>query len=167
MELGAYLVSEANKRNIPLIVDGTNLDDLGDYRPGISAMRANGIRSPLVELGMNKNKVRKMAKSHALSTYDKPSNSCLASRIPTGITVTMERIKRIEMSEIIVKSIFALKQVRVRDHLDLARIEVGLNEIHLLFDPVKLRLLNSKLKSLGFSYVTIDLGGYHSNEALM
>ena len=60
-----------------------------------------------------------------------------------------------------------MKQVRVRDHLDLARIEVGLNEIHLLFDPVKLRLLNSKLKSLGFSYVTIDLGGYHSNEALM
>ena len=113
---------------------------------------------------MNKNKVRKMAKSHALSTYDKPSNSCLASRIPTGITVTMERIKRIEMSEIIVKSIFALKQVRVRDHLDLARIEVGLNEIHLLFDPVKLNLLNSKLKSLGFRYVTIDLSGYHSNE---
>jgi uncharacterized protein len=76
----------------------------------------------------------------------------------------MERIKRIEMSEIIVKSIFALKQVRVRDHLDLARIEVGLNEIQLLFDPVKLNLLNSKLKSLGFRYVTIDLSGYHSNE---
>ena len=167
MELGAYLVSEANKRSITLIVDGTNLDDLGDYRPGISAMRANGIRSPLVELGMNKNKVRKMAKSRALSTYDKPSNSCLASRIPTGITVTMERIRRIEMSEIIVRSIFALKQVRVRDHLDLARIEVGLNEIQLLFDPVKLNLLNSKLKSLGFRYVTIDLGGYHSNETLM
>jgi len=167
MELGTYLVSEAMKRNITLIVDGTNLDDLGDYRPGISAMRANGIRSPLVELGIEKNMVRIMAKTHALSTYEKTSNSCLASRIPTGITVTMERIKRVEMSEIIVKSIFAVKQVRVRDHLDLARIEVGLNEIHLLFDPVKLRLLNSKLKSLGFSYVTIDLGGYHSNEALM
>ncbi|MDQ5869608.1 MAG: ATP-dependent sacrificial sulfur transferase LarE [Thermoproteota archaeon] len=164
MELGSYLASEATKRSITLIVDGTNLDDLDDYRPGIRAMRSNGIRSPLVELGISKNKVRTMAKFHALSTYDKPSNSCLASRIPTGITVTMERIRRIEMSEMIVKSIFALKQVRVRDHGDLARIEVGMNEIQLLFDPVKLNLLNSKLKSLGFRYVTIDLAGYHSNE---
>ncbi len=166
MELGSYLASEATKRSITLIVDGTNLDDLDDYRPGIRAMRSNGIRSPLVELGISKNKVRTMAKFHALSTYDKPSNSCLASRIPTGITVTMERIRRIEMSEMIVKSIFALKQVRVRDHGDLARIEVGMNEIQLLFDPVKLNLLNSKLKSLGFRYVTIDLAGYHSNETL-
>lgn len=166
MELGSYLVSEATKRSITLIVDGTNLDDLDDYRPGIRAMRSNGIRSPLVELGISKNKVRTMAKFHALSTYDKPSNSCLASRIPTGITVTMERIRRIEMSEMIVKSIFALKQVRVRDHGDLARIEVGMNEIQLLFDTVKLNLLNSKLKSLGFRYVTIDLAGYHSNETL-
>ncbi|MDP9197576.1 MAG: ATP-dependent sacrificial sulfur transferase LarE [Thermoproteota archaeon] len=166
MELGSYLVSEAVRRNITLIVDGTNLDDLDDYRPGIRAMRSNGIRSPLVELGIGKNKVRAMAKFHTLSIFEKPSNSCLASRIPTGITVTMERIRRVEMSEIIVKSIFPLEQVRVRDHLDLARIEVGSDEIQLLFDKVKLDLLNSKLKGLGFRFVTIDLAGYHSSETL-
>jgi pyridinium-3,5-biscarboxylic acid mononucleotide sulfurtransferase len=163
-ELAAYLVSEASSRDIRLIVDGTNLDDLSDYRPGIRAMRELGIRSPLVELGMDKQRVRAIAKFHALSLYNKPSNSCLASRIPHGITVTEKRIRRIEIAELTVKSIFPLKRVRVRDHSDLARIEVGASEIPLLFDIRRLELLNSRLKGLGFIHVTIDIEGYRGHD---
>jgi pyridinium-3,5-biscarboxylic acid mononucleotide sulfurtransferase len=163
-ELASYLVSEASRRDIHLIVDGTNLDDLSDYRPGIKAMRELGIRSPLVELGMDKQSVRAIAKFQELSVYNKPSNSCLASRIAHGISVTENRINRIEIAELFVKSIFSLKRVRVRDHSDLARIEVGEGEIPILFDIRKLELLNSRLKGLGFTYVTIDIGGYRGHD---
>jgi uncharacterized protein len=96
--------------------------------------------------------------------YNKPSNSCLASRIAHGISVTENRINRIEIAELFVKSIFSLKRVRVRDHSDLARIEVGEGEIPILFDIRKLELLNSRLKGLGFTYVTIDIGGYRGHD---
>jgi pyridinium-3,5-biscarboxylic acid mononucleotide sulfurtransferase len=163
-ELASYLVSEASRRDIQLIVDGTNLDDLSDYRPGIKAMRELGIRSPLVDLGMDKQSVRAIAKFQELSVYNKPSNSCLASRIPHGINVTENRISRIEIAELFVKSLFSLKRVRVRDHADLARIEVGEHEIPILFDIRKLELLNSRLKGLGFTHVTIDIGGYRGHD---
>jgi pyridinium-3,5-biscarboxylic acid mononucleotide sulfurtransferase len=163
-ELASYLVSEASRRDIQLIVDGTNLDDLSDYRPGIKAMRELGIRSPLVELGMDKQSVRAIAKFQELSVYNKPSNSCLASRIAHGISVTEDRINRIEIAELFVKSIFSLKRVRVRDHSDLARIEVGEREIPLLFDIRKLEVLNTRLKGLGFTHVTIDIGGYRGHD---
>jgi pyridinium-3,5-biscarboxylic acid mononucleotide sulfurtransferase len=166
-ELAAHLASEASRRNILLITDGTNLDDLNDYRPGIRAMREYGIRSPLVELGMNKFEIRSIAKNHDLSVYNKPSNSCLASRIPHGISVTEERLRRIEMSELVVKSIFPLRKVRVRDHSDLARIEVEASEIPKLFNVQRLELLNSRLKGLGFKYVTIDLQGYMGHDFLL
>jgi pyridinium-3,5-biscarboxylic acid mononucleotide sulfurtransferase len=163
-ELASYLVSEASRRDIQLVVDGTNLDDLSDYRPGIKAMRELGIRSPLVELGMDKQSVRAIAKFQELSVYNKSSNSCLASRITHGISVTENRINRIEIAELFVKSIFSLKRVRVRDHSDLARIEVGEREIPILFDIRKLELLNSRLKGLGFTHVTIDIGGYRGHD---
>lgn len=159
-ELASRLISEASRRNIRLVTDGTNLDDLRDIRPGIKAMREYGIRSPLVELSLNKQEIRSIAKNQKLSIFNKPSNSCLASRIPRGVIVTMSRIKRIERSELIVKSIFPVKRVRVRDQLDVARIEVEAGEIPMLFDNVRLQHLNSKLKGLGFKNVTIDLEGY-------
>jgi pyridinium-3,5-biscarboxylic acid mononucleotide sulfurtransferase len=163
-DLANWLVSEASKRDILLIVDGTNLDDLNDYRPGIRALREAGIRSPLVELGIDKRTVRTIAKAQHLSLYNKPSNSCLASRISHGISVTEKRINRIDKAELFVKSIFPLKRVRVRDHADLARIEVGENEIASLFDISKLELLNTRLKDLGFTHVTIDIGGYRGHD---
>jgi uncharacterized protein len=150
--------------NIHLIVDGTNTDDLTDYRPGIKALRENGIQSPLVELNINKQNVRNIAKSNNLSVYDKPSNSCLASRIPHGIPVTFEKLKRIETAESLVRSIFKVKQVRVRDHQDIARIEVGREEIKDMFDTVKLSEIDSKLKDLGFKHIVLDLSGYKSRE---
>lgn len=163
-ELSAYLLKEARQMNVQLIVDGTNTDDLTDYRPGIKALRENGIKSPLVELGINKQNVRNIAKLNNLSVYDKPSNSCLASRIPHGMPVTIEKLKRIETAESLVKSIFKVKQVRVRDHQDIARIEVGRGEIKDMFDTVKLSEIDSKLKDLGFIHIALDLSGYKSKE---
>ncbi len=163
-ELASYLLLEAKKMNVSLIVDGTNIDDLKDYRPGIKAMRENGVKSPLVELGIGKQNIRSIAKSNNLSVFDKPSNSCLASRIPHGIPVTFEKLKRIETAEILVKSIFNVRQVRVRDHQDTARIEVGREELKEMFDTDKLLAIDSKLKNLGFRYVALDLSGYKNRD---
>ena len=163
-ELASYLLLEAKKMNVSLIVDGTNIDDLKDYRPGIKAMRENGVKSPLVELGIDKQNIRSIAKSNNLSVFDKPSNSCLASRIPHGIPVTFEKLKRIETAEILVKSIFNVRQVRVRDHQDTARIEVGREELKEMFDTDKLLAIDSKLKKLGFRYVALDLSGYKNRD---
>ena len=163
-ELASYLLLEAKKMSVSLIVDGTNIDDLKDYRPGIKAMRENGVKSPLVELGIGKQNIRSIAKSNNLSVFDKPSNSCLASRIPHGIPVTFEKLKRIETAEILVKSVFNVRQVRVRDHQDTARIEVGRQEFKEMFDTDKLLAIDSKLKNLGFKYVALDLSGYKSGD---
>lgn len=163
-ELASYLLLEAKKIDVSLIVDGTNIDDLKDYRPGIKAMRENGVKSPLVELGIGKQNIRSIAKSNNLSVFDKPSNSCLASRIPHGIPVTFEKLKRIETAEILVKSVFNVRQVRVRDHQDTARIEVGREEFKEMFDTDKLLSIDSKLKNLGFKYVALDLSGYKSRD---
>jgi pyridinium-3,5-biscarboxylic acid mononucleotide sulfurtransferase len=165
-ELASYLLLEAKKIDVSLIVDGTNIDDLNDYRPGIKALRENGIKSPLVELQIGKQNIRNIAKSNNLSVFDKPSNSCLASRIPHGIPVTFEKLRRIETAESLVKSVFNVRQVRIRDHQEIARIEVGQHEIKEMFDTRKLIEIDSKLKSLGFKYVTLDLSGYKSKENL-
>ena len=96
MELGEHLIELGKKHDVKIIVDGTNMDDLGDYRPGIQALRENGIRSPLVETKFLKSQIRDITKSVGLSVYDRPSNSCLASRIPWGQRVTAEKLTRIE-----------------------------------------------------------------------
>jgi uncharacterized protein len=166
-ELGQHLAEEAKRIGTTLIVDGTNIDDLKDYRPGIRALRENGVRSPMIELRIGKIEIREIAKSFGLSVYDKPSNACLASRIPTGSEVTYEKLRRIENAEIIVKTIFSVRQVRVRDHGDLARIEVGRDELHKMFDVDKLALLDKKLKELAFKFVSVDVAGYKTGKLVM
>jgi uncharacterized protein len=166
-ELGQHLAEEAKKAGIVLIVDGTNADDLSDYRPGIRALRENGVRSPMVELGIIKSEVREIAKGFGLSVYDKPSNACLASRIPTGNEVTYEKLQRIESAEIVVKTVFGVRQVRVRDHGELARVEVGRDELQKMFDVDKLALLDGKLKELGFKFVSVDAAGYKTGKLVM
>jgi len=159
LELSDHLIALAKKHNVEFIVDGTNLDDLGDYRPGIEALKKNGVRSPLVETGFTKNEIRNTAKMVGLSVYDKPSNSCLASRIPWGQRITSEKLTRIELGETIVKQLTNLKQVRVRDLDGMAKIEVDKDKISVFED----RLLNEitlKLKILGFSSVEVDPDGY-------
>lgn len=159
-ELATHLGTLAKQHNVDVIVDGTNLDDLADYRPGIKALSDNGIKSPLVETCFTKQDVRKEAKRAGLSIYDRPSNSCLASRIPWGQRVTMERLARIEVAETMVKQATGTKQVRVRDLDGVAKIELGLDELHLLSDKSKLEELESKLRQIGFISVMVDPDGY-------
>jgi len=159
MELGEHLIELAKKHDVKIIVDGTNLDDLGDYRPGIQALRENGIRSPLVETKFLKSQIREIAKSVGLSVYDRPSNSCLASRIPCGQRVTAEKLTRIEFGETLVKQLTNLKQVRVRDFDGSAKIEVDKKMIS-IFDDNIMNQLNEKLKIIGFTSVEIDKDGY-------
>lgn len=159
MELGDHLITLAKEHDVKFIVDGTNLDDLGDYRPGIEALKRNGIRSPLVETNFTKNEIRRTAKLIGLSVYDKPSNSCLASRIPWGQRVTTEKLTRIELGETIVKQITNLKQVRVRDLNGVAKIEVDKDKISVFEDGI-LDEITSKLKLIGFLSVKIDPDGY-------
>ena len=159
-ELSEHLQEISKKENANLIVDGTNLDDLVEYRPGIIALRESGIKSPLVEVGFTKKEVREYAREIGLSVYDRPSNSCLASRIPWGQQITAERLSRIEMGEKLLKQIFGVRQVRIRDFDGHAKIEVGKEEISLLSDKVKLRKLVNNLKQVGFTSVEVDPQGY-------
>lgn len=134
MELGGRLINLAKKMNNSwTVIDGTNLDDLGDYRPGIKAMKKNHIRSPLLETGFTKRDVRAVAYNAGLSIHDRPSNSCLASRIPWGVRITAEKLARIELGEKIVRQMSGARQVRVRDIDGSARIEVE-PEILYIFD---------------------------------
>jgi len=159
LELGDHLITLAKQYDVEFIVDGTNLDDLGEYRPGIEALKKNGIRSPLVETNFTKNEIRIAAKLMGLSVYDKPSNSCLASRIPWGQRVTAEKLTRIELGETIVKQITNLKQVRVRDLNGNAKIEVDKDRIS-VFEDNLLNEITNKLKLIGFLSVHVDPDGY-------
>lgn len=161
-ELATYLLEEAKKLGAALIVDGTHTDDLLDVRPGIRALKEKGIRSPLVECGVGKNEIRSIARRYRLSVHNRPANSCLASRIPAGITVTYDKLRKIENSETVVKAVLGVSQVRVRDHGDIARIEIPKEELYKLFDMTKLNLLDAQIKRQGFRFVTIDTGGYQS-----
>ena len=159
-ELSEHLLEIAKEFGSDMIVDGTNIDDLGDYRPGVLALHENGIRSPLAEIEFSKKMVRETAKSIGLSVYDKPSNSCLASRIPWGQSVTAERLARIEVGEKIVKQLTGAKQVRVRDMDGLAKIEVGIDELYLLENNTVLQKIKDQLKLISFEDVSIDPEGY-------
>jgi len=163
-ELSAKLLEFSASLDIKIIVDGTQSDDMGDYRPGIDALHRNGIRSPLLETQFTKQLVRQIAKSVGLSIYDKPSNSCLASRIPWGQRVTAERLVRIEMGEKIIKQKTGIKQIRVRDIDGTARIEVEFDKIHLLNENIVKNEIFSKLTMIGFSKVEIDPNGYNSGK---
>jgi uncharacterized protein len=159
-ELALHLGSIGKQIGAKSVVDGTHVDDLVDYRPGIIALQKAGVRHPLLEVGLNKSDIRKIAEYFELSVCKKPSNSCLASRIPHGKEITRSLIYRIEKAELIIKTIFGVEQVRVRDHGELARIEVGNDELHKLFDIKKLGDADRMVKELGFRYVSVDIKGY-------
>ena len=144
---------------IATIVDGAHVDDLGDDRPGMRAAREFGVRSPLVEAGFGKADVRTLAQSLGLSNWDKPAAACLSSRIPRGTKITEEKLRRIEQAERVLKD-EEFRQVRVRDHDGMARIEVDRNELPALLEPARRDRIARSLKTLGFQFVTVDLEGY-------
>ena len=163
-ELSNKLLETADSLKINTVVDGTQSDDMGDYRPGIDALHGHGIRSPLLETQFTKDLVRKTAKFVGISIYDKPSNSCLASRIPWGQRVTAEKLTRIEIGEKMIKQKTGIQQVRVRDINGIARIEVEHDKLQLLNDPDIKNEIFSKLTMIGFSEVEIDPDGYESGK---
>lgn len=142
-----------------VVVDGTNLDDLGDDRPGITAAREWGVRSPLVEAGLTKADIRSLARDMGLSNWDKPAAACLSSRIPRGITITREKLSRVEQAEDVLLA-EGFRHCRVRDHGEIARIEVGQNELARMLDGERGTRISRRMKALGFRFVTIDLEGY-------
>ena len=163
-ELSKKLLETAKRLNIAVIVDGTHTDDLGDYRPGITALQNNGILSPLIDTNFTKYDVRNVAKHVGLTIYDKPSNSCLASRIPWGKRVTAERLAKIEMAELMIKQTINVKQVRVRDLDGVAKIEVEQDSIRLLKNKKRITELTRKFNMIGFSSLFVDPDGYKTGK---
>jgi len=141
------------------IVDGTNLDDLVDDRPGIKAAREWGVRSPLVEASLSKSDVRTLAKTLGLSNWDKPAAACLSSRIPRGIPITIEKLRRVEEAEEILQA-EGFRHLRVREHGEIARIEVGAEEFSRLNQPDLRAHIGARLRKVGFLFVCVDLEGY-------
>jgi uncharacterized protein len=144
------------------LVDGGVVDDLKMRRPGVTALREKGVRSPLQEVGLSKQEVRLIAKALGLPNYDKPSNACLASRFPYGQKITPNDAQRVAEAEERIKKTTGVKQIRVRVHGDLARIEVGREERKLFFNEEILDRIHSDLRALGFKYITLDLAGYRT-----
>jgi uncharacterized protein len=165
--LGENIKRYEKEYQITDIVDGTHLDDINDYRPGLKAIRQYKIKSPLLEKKIGKKEIREIARRYNISVANKPSNSCLASRIPYGNNITQEKLKKIEISEEKVKELFNISHVRVRDHGDIARIEIGRDEMEKMFDRRKLNQLDTELKSIGFKYVSLDLYGYKSRKLIV
>ncbi|MEF9990574.1 MAG: ATP-dependent sacrificial sulfur transferase LarE [Romboutsia sp.] len=149
----------AKSRDIKYVADGTNLDDLGDYRPGLKALEELDIVSPLKECGLTKKDIRELSQLMNLKTYKKPAFACLATRIPYGTEITNDRLRMIEKSEEYLVEL-GFKQFRVRIYDNIARIEIENNEINKCFDTDVLTKINNKLKNIGFSYVTLDMAGY-------
>lgn len=156
--LASRLTELAEQRNMSVVVDGTHAGDFGEHRPGIGAMHSAGVRSPLAELGISKDKVRAMARAAGLSVHDRPSNACLASRIPWGQRVTSEKLLRIELGERMVREKFGLRQVRVRDSDGEARIEVMPSDVRRVSNACA--DLEAGFVMLGFSSLEVDSRGY-------
>lgn len=160
-ELFSKLNSLADEFGIEHILDGTNADDLLDYRPGREAALEKGVRSPLAEIGITKAEIRELSRIRPLETWDKPASPCLSSRIAYGVPVTIERLGQVERAESFIRS-FGFREFRVRTHGDLARIEIANDELSKAADNGFFAAASEKLKSLGFKYVTLDLGGFRS-----
>lgn len=155
----ARLKDIAEQEKLAYVIDGNNADDAGDYRPGRRAAAEAGIRSPLMEAGLTKPEIRTLSRDMGLPTWDLPSTPCLASRIPYGTEVTADIISRIAAGEAFLKE-QGFRQVRLRHHGTIARIEVAEAELPRLLDPSLRAAVVQKITSLGYDYVTLDLKGY-------
>jgi pyridinium-3,5-biscarboxylic acid mononucleotide sulfurtransferase len=161
-ELYARIESILPELQAEVICSGANLDDLGDYRPGLTAAAEHAVRHPLQEAGMSKADVRMLARSWGLPTWDKPASPCLSSRLAPGVEVTRERTARVEAAEAYLKGL-GLRELRVRLHEgELARVEVPAAELSRLAEPAVREGLVRRLKELGFRFVTLDLEGFRS-----
>jgi uncharacterized protein len=167
-ELFLRLRSIAQEEGITWIADGSNVDDDRDFRPGSRAAQERGIRSPLREAGLTKEDIRKLSSEMGLPTWDKPSIACLASRFPYGEEITPEKLTMVGRAEEYLLNL-GFRQVRVRNHQNIARIEVGEEEIKKFLDDTVRQQVIKALKEIAYTYITLDLQGYRSgsmNEVL-
>lgn len=168
LDLFSRFLDRAREFGFEALVEGSNLDDLDDYRPGSKALKELAVASPLVEAGLSKAEIRELSRQSGLATADKPSLACLASRIPYGTPITFEHLRQIERCETFLRRT-GFRTCRVRHHGEIARIEVSLDEMpRMIEDGVRLALL-SECKAAGFTYIALDLGGYRTgslNESL-
>jgi len=167
-ELFGKLREIADKEGLTWVADGSNQDDLGDYRPGRMAAAEWGVRSPLLEAGLTKADIRLYSKERGLPTWDKPALACLSSRFPYGTPITPEVLVRIARAETLIRSL-GVRQLRVRHHEDIARIEVDAESMAVLLDQDNRTRVVMYFKELGYTYVTLDLAGYRTgsmNEVL-
>jgi uncharacterized protein len=167
-ELFAKLRQLADEEGLSWVADGTNSDDLGDYRPGMMAAAELGVRSPLCEAGLTKDDIRALSRQLGLATWDKPSLTCLASRFPYGDEITLKGLSMVAEAEEYLQGL-GFKQLRIRHHKDIARIEVAPEELGHFYDRELRNQVVNKLKAIGYTYVTLDLQGYRTgsmNEVL-
>jgi uncharacterized protein len=167
-ELYTHLMSFADGEDYAHVTNGTNVDDLGDFRPGQTAAKQYGVRSPLVEAELTKGEIRTLSRDMGLPTWDKPAQACLSSRIPYGTPVSVEALTRIAQGEEFLHGL-GIKQLRVRHHDTVARIEVEPEDFLTLTDEDTRRKVTEYFRSIGYSYVTLDLEGFRSgslNEVL-
>jgi len=160
-ELYTHLAALAATEGYECIANGHNMDDQGDFRPGINSARRRGIRSPLVEAGLTKAEVRELSRRLGLSTWDKPAQACLSSRVPYGTPITIEALQRIAKAEAYLRSL-GVRQARVRHHDTIARIEVAPEDFPALLAPDARQALTRHFKGLGYAYVTLDMDGFRS-----
>lgn len=157
--LFSRLKALAEEHGLRAVVEGSNYDDLSEHRPGLKALREVGVRSPLAEAGFTKAEIRSLSKRIGLPTWDKPAQACLATRFPYGEELTLEKLKRVEEAEESLHSL-GFRQLRVRNHGSLARVEVSKGEMARLLESAA--CVVARLKELGYTYVTLDLEGYRS-----
>ncbi|MBE7551994.1 MAG: ATP-dependent sacrificial sulfur transferase LarE [Anaerolineales bacterium] len=161
------LLDYARREGFHYVVDGTNLDDVGDHRPGRQAARERGVRSPLQEVGLTKAEIRELARDLGLPNWDKPAAACLSSRIPYGTAITLQMLSQVERAELTLKQM-GFRQLRVRHHDDVARLEIEAGDFEAVLRQRE--QIVERLKALGYTYVTLDLNGFRSgsmNEALL
>jgi uncharacterized protein len=161
-ELWTRLGDVARERGIPTIIDGTNADDLGDYRPGAKAGREHGVRSPLAELGITKAEIRLLSRERGIPTWAQPSSPCLSSRIPYGTPVTPGRLREVERAERALRELGVVGDLRVRHHGELARVEMSPSELGRWLAPERRAALRDAVRSAGFARVALDLRGFRS-----
>ena len=167
-ELYTHLTGIARARGFAAVVDGSNADDRGDYRPGRQAAREFGVLSPLDEADLTKPDIRELARRAGLATWDEPASACLASRIPYHSEVTPEKLRVIEAAERVLRTL-GFRVFRVRHHDTIARLELAREEIARALEPAVADQLDRELRALGYAHVTVDLRGYRLgslNEAL-
>jgi len=168
-ELFSKIKEVAKEYKIQHVIDGCNSDDVGDYRPGMQAAREHGVISPLKEAGMTKEDIRLLSKELGLPTWDKQAFACLSSRFPYGQKITREKLNMVDRAEQLLLDL-GFKNVRVRHHGDVARIEVASHERVKFFNTDLMDSVNEKLKEIGFTYAALDLKGYRTgsmNEGLL